>query len=179
MNSKQNGKQVQAILQVFLPKMKEIIPAVTEVILLSDNGPAFSGRENIAFIQHQNSRAWNAQLRIVRWMFFESQCGKTALDTHFAFIGINLRQFARKKRAVKVHKDIYDALTDGGGIKNTMTILLSSSGDEGKDDDEVNDESTKGSSIKDIRKVHDICFSEDYVETYRFSKVSLGKAKYT
>ena len=104
--------------------------------MLSDNGPSFTSAEHMKFGLDQNKNKWNCEIVLERWLFFEAQCGKTSLDAHFAFVGILIRRFARKVRAVKNHVDVFDALCDGDGIANTTTLLVEFPGEEDEKADE-------------------------------------------
>jgi hypothetical protein len=170
MNSKQNGRQVQSILSLVVPEVKTVVPGATSIILLSDNGPAFTSKDNMAYIFRCNQTKWSTDLFVKRWIFFEAQCGKTALDTHFSFVGIRIRRFARIVRPVKVHADVYDALTDGEGIANTTTMLVEFPEDGGEDTDEKDDDP----KVQAIRKIHDIIFDESSVRPYYFCDVLIG-----
>lgn len=169
LNSKQDGRQVLALLDVFVPRLKDHVNLLKKIILLSDNGPAFTAKENAKHVWLKNKKEWNCEVKVTRWIFFESQCGKTALDTHFSFIGIYITRYARQTRAVKVHADVFDALTDGGGIANTTTLLVGF--DDEEEDSTETDKTNKDATVQDIRKLHDIVFEETGVKTYFFTDV--------
>lgn len=177
LNSNQDGNQVQAILSLVVPIIKELVPSTTRVILLSDNGAAFTSKENMKFVWRQNQQAWGAGLQVVRWVFFEAQCGKTILDTHFAYLGILIKRFARKVRAVKQHQDVFDALKDGDGIANTTTLLVNIPGASDEDVAAVAEAESQSVEISGIRKVHHIEFDEK-VNTFMYSNVERGKETY-
>jgi hypothetical protein len=155
-NGKQNGYQVQTVLGKVMSLLRVNHPEAKFVTILSDNGPALAAASNIQYVLSQNSISWGeANLHVSRWLFFEAQCGKTILDTHFSFVGILIRRFARTIRAVKVHNDVFDALTEGGGIVGTTTCLIEYNCEE-------NDEEDNGgaqSAAKGIRSWHDLLFS--------------------
>jgi len=173
-NSKQDASQVQTILSRIIPTIKDIVPLVKRLILLSDNGPSFTSKDNMQFISHRNRSKWECNVEIVRWIYFEAQCGKTILDCHFSFVGIFIRRFARKVRAVKVPEDVYEALIHGGGIANTSTHLVRFALNEDTADSEMKVEV----AIDNIRKIHDIRFENDKVITFNFSGVQQGKHVY-
>jgi hypothetical protein len=168
-NSKQDASQVRTLMSKVLPVVKELIPSAKSVVIISDNGPSFASADHIKFVFDQNRIKWDWGLVLDRWVFFEAQCGKTALDTHFAFIGILIRRFARKARAVKNHQDVFDALGDGGGIANTTTLHVEFMTDEDDKDDDAGDKSDV--KVSNIRKVHDIVFTEEGATTFFFSGV--------
>jgi hypothetical protein len=178
LNSKQNAKQVQGIVKVVVPVIKEIVPQANDMILLSDNGPAFTSKDNMKVFWNFNQDQWGCNLTLSKWVYFESQCGKTALDTHFSFVGIRLNRYARLNGAVKVHSDIFKALVHDGGIQNTATMLVKFNGAHDDDAEEVEDDKDTDSNVQEVRKIHEIIFTEKGVTTFRFSGVNLGSASY-
>jgi hypothetical protein len=177
LNSKQDGAQVQAILSVVIPVIKELISSTVRIILLSDNGAVFTSKDNMKFVWRKNLQNWDVGVKVVRWVFFEAQCGKTILDTHFAYVGILIKRFARKVRAVKQHQDVFDALKDGGGIANTTTLLVNIPGASEDDGAAATEAESDSVAISGIRKVHDIAFAE-LVKTFMFSGVARGGESY-
>jgi len=172
-NSKQDALQVQNILSKVLPMVKTIIPAAQKAILLSDHGPSFTSKDNIKFVHHYNKSEVN-DIKVVRWLFFEAQCGKTILDCHFSFVGISVRRFARKVRPVKIPEDVFDALVDGGGIANTSTCLIRFA----QPEDVGEAEPKEDDKVDGIRKIHDICFEGDKVVTFHFSNIAKDRKTY-
>lgn len=176
LNSKQDGVQVQAILTQVFPLITQLIPAARRVILLSDNGAAFTCKENMKYVWKRNKDFWGLALTVTRWIFFEAQCGKTILDTHFAYVGLLIRRFARKVRAVKLHQDVFDALADGDGIANTTTVLIIFPAD--VDDDEPIQATSEDVAIQQVRRIHDIIFNGETVTTFAYSGVEKSCQEY-
>jgi hypothetical protein len=149
-SAKQDAAQVQTILRIAVVEVHRIIPSARNFILVSDNGAAFSSKDNIDFCFNQNKSRWGCDLFLQRWLYFEAQTGKTALDTHFAYVGISIEKFARKNIAVKNHVDVVNALIDGGGIAATTTIRADFAHDE-EDTTVDNDSSLAAGSKADVK----------------------------
>lgn len=171
--SNQDAKQVQSLFTKALAMVKDIVPAVKEIILLSDNGAAFSSTENMMYIWERNRDGFGLGVRVSRWIFFEAQCGKTLLDTHFSFVGIVIRRYAREVQAVKVPRDVFKALEYGEGIANSSAMFIVLGGD-----DESELPASRKKTISGIRKVHDVIFEESGIVTYDFSNVPSTRATY-
>ena len=164
----QDASQVQSLLSAVLPSIKEFIPSATQFTVVSDNGSAFSGQENFRFCFGRNKVQWDCGLTLTRWMYFEAQCGKTTLDTHFSFVNIVLRRFAREVRPVKNHRDVFDALKANGGITNSLAMLAEFSPREVKEDAE------NGQKIDQIRKIHDVHFMSEKILTFHYAGIQFG-----
>jgi hypothetical protein len=115
---KQNALQVQVVLENLVAEVKQLVSLLKSIVLVSDNGAAFSNYSNFQFVWSRNLVGWKTDVVITRWMFFEAQCGKTALDTHFSFVSKSLQTFAKKERAVKTATDVFEGLISDGGITN-------------------------------------------------------------
>jgi hypothetical protein len=164
--NKQDAFQVQTVLESVLARVSELVPEASKVVIVSDNGAALSNKQNLQYAWSRNRNKWGTPLTVVRWLFFESQCGKTILDTHFSFVGIMIRNFARCVRAVSNHKDVFDACTYQG-IDGTTTVLLDFDREDinGADDDEKNTVTITG-----IRKTHDVVFHADSIDLHDHSE---------
>src|SRR4051812_39876128 len=104
-------------------------------------------------------------MNVERWLSFESQCGKTILDTHFSFVGIMIRNFARCVRAVTNHQDVYDACVYQG-IEGTSTVLLDFEREDTAGDDDHDKTSV---AITGIRKTHDVFFQAEGISLHDHS----------
>jgi hypothetical protein len=177
-NGKQNAYQVQSLLGATMPLIKELIPTATTFTLVSDNGSAFSGGDNLRFCVGRNRSSWGCNLILDRWLFFEAQCGKTTLDTHFSFVNIVLRRFAREVRAVKNYRDVFEALKSHGGITNSVAVLavFKENGATGDNDDE---EGETGKKVEQVRKIHDIRFETDRVCSYHYADLNFGAQEHS
>lgn len=169
--SKQDVHQVQQLLAACIPQVKQLVPTATTFTLVSDNGSAFSGADNIQFCFSRNQDKWDCDLVLKRWLYFEAQCGKTTLDTHFSFVNIALKRYAREVGAVRNHKDVFEGLKSGGGIANSIAIhALFNNTSEG--DDEINDDSP--AKLTQVRKIHDVHFNNHSVTTFHYAGVKTG-----
>jgi hypothetical protein len=172
-NSKQDGTQVQVILTKVVRVIKELAPMAAKFTLLSDNGAAFTASAHMAFAVSQNSKRWDADIVLERWLFFEAQTGKTALDTHFAFVGMLVYRYARKVAAVRSHLDVFKALCDGDGIANSSALLIDFG--TGDDDKETPDATgVDAGKVTGVRKIHEIVFLEKSVKTAHYSGFPAG-----
>jgi len=163
--SKQDAIQVQTVLESVLVFLKtKLLKSVKRVVLVSDNGASLSNKLNIQYVWSRNKSMWDADLFVERWLFFESQCGKTILDTHFSFVGIMIRNFARSVRAVSSHRDVFDACKNDGGIEKTSTVLLDFERSEAEKDDEDDEKSSV--AVTGIRKTHDVFFENDLAKLF-------------
>jgi hypothetical protein len=175
-NAKQDSAQVQALLLLVIPEIRKLDSQAQSFILVSDNGSAFSSSENIDFCLYQNKKGWGcaSPLRVSQWLFFEAQTGKTALDTHFAFVGISLRRYARRVKAVKSYIDVMDALSFEGGIAATTTLqadFLIGDTEAGESADDA-----KSSKVQGIRKLHMLLFGQDSVQLFNYPGVAADVA---
>ena len=175
-NGTQNAHQVQALLNAVLPSIKDLVPSATQLILVSDNGPAFSGQDNFRFCFHRNKLQWDCGLTLARWLYFEAQCGKTTLDTHFSFVNIVLQRFARESRPVKNYRDVFDALKANGGITNSIAMLAEFNQTSDGDDEEYGE---NGQKIDQIRKIHDVQFEDERILTFHYAGISFGVQEHT
>jgi hypothetical protein len=175
-NNKQNAFQVQSLLNLMVPEFKMLVPGASQFILISDNGSAFSGAENLAFCWARNNIQWGCGLTLTRWMFFEAQCGKTTLDTHFSFATIVFRRFARAVRPIKNYRDVFDALCSEGGISNSLALQVTFNVDDSSGDVEEEEGAFK---IDQVRKIHDVHFRDGKVFTYHYAGVEYGMKEQT
>lgn len=163
-SNKQNASQVQTVLQAMIKEGARLFPAMKNVIIVSDNGASLSNSSNIFFVWSRNNDGWEGapNVRVKRWMYFEAQCGKTVLDTHFSYLGNALHRYARRVKPVQTPKDVFDAFVFEGGIKGTSTALLDM--DTQRNNDDVDDEEEDGTAagkiprIKGLRSSHDVVF---------------------
>ena len=89
---KQNAGQVQIGLENLIPYIKAQLPSINTIVLVSDNGSAFSNNDNLVYVFERNHVSWGCAVVVSDWYFFEAQCGKTKLDTHFSFINFLLKR---------------------------------------------------------------------------------------
>jgi hypothetical protein len=95
----------------------------------------------------------------MKWFYFEAQCGKTILDTHFSFVGLAIIRFARTVRPVRCTLDLFDSLCSEGGIANSNVILLNVERREEQDLKET-------FKVDGIQKLHEVQFFDDHARTY-------------
>lgn len=158
-SNKQDASQVQTVLEEMVKFIHLSLPNVKRIIIVSDNGAALSNSSNIGYVWHRNLNKWDVDLLIERWVYFEAQCGKTVLDTHFAYVGLCIRRYARSTKAVCTPVDVYDALVHGDGIKNTSTMVLNMDDQRTTDSTKpAGDEDDSSMDVKGMRKAHDIMF---------------------
>ena len=121
--STQYSLQIQSILSILHELMFEDYPLVFNIILQSDNAPAYSSSENIRCIYQLNKKD-KIHPTISQWVNSEAQKGKTKLDCHFSYVGQQFCRFVESGSNMVTEKDVFKALTHHGGIKNSATILL-------------------------------------------------------
>lgn len=173
--NKQDAYQVQAVIENILLTLQGVMSGIKDVVFVSDNGAALSNKQNLVYIWSRNSNKWNIDVTVSRWLFFESQCGKTILDTHFSFVGMAIRSFARTTRPVSTPQDVYDACINDGGIEATSTVLLDLQRDDGAEgcadgaDADAPEDSGKATSVSGIRRTHDVFFLQEGFDLYDFS----------
>ena len=162
LDNRQDAEQVQSILQALTSVIKRDFPLVETLFLVSDNETAFSSGDNMKYIWSQNNRNWGlkeGRLSISRWYFFEAQCGKTVLDTHFSFVGIMLSRFTRSVKAIAQPQDIFDALAYDGGIANMSALLL-----------EIQRRpqgTNEGFKLQGVQSIHEVQFSNLGIRTFQ------------
>ena len=161
----QDATQVQVGLEHMIHYLKAEFAAFNEVIIVSDNGAAFSCKENMAYVFCRNKVRWDCQVVVNMWFFFEAQWGKTTLDTHFSFLNIVLRCFARDVRAVKTAVDVHDALVYNRGVAHTLSFLLD---DHTGAQKKVKDKGF-ASAFQGIRTTRRVEFAQDAVTLYNVS----------
>jgi hypothetical protein len=161
----QDATQVQVGLEHMIHYLKAEFPAFNEVIIVSDNGAAFSCKENMAYVFCRNKLRWGCQVVVKMWFFFEAQWGKTTLDTHFSFLNIVLRCFSRDVRAVKTAVDVHDALVYNKGVAHTLSFLLD---DHTGAQKKVKDKGF-ASAFQGIRTTRRVEFAPDAVTLYNVS----------
>jgi hypothetical protein len=161
----QDADQVHVGLENMVAYMKEQFIFLNKLIIVSDNAATFSCKENMAYVFHRNAELWRCGMIVCTWFFFEAQWGKTTLDTHFSFLNIVLKRFARKVRAVKTAADVHAALVFEHGLARTFTFLL--------DDHSVGAKPAKpkalGSAFSGIRSTHQLNFRSTGVDMYTVS----------
>ena len=180
-SSKQDASQVQTALQEFLKYVQLHFAFIKRVIIVSDNGTSLSNASNVGFVWRRNKDRWNADIIIERWLFFEAQCGKTILDTHFSYVGLAIRRFARAVRNAATPADVFDAITHGKGIQNTSTVLLSMDTQRDADNaDEGVEEVDSASNFTGSRSIHGIVFADPtetaqlaIVRTFQYSNAAM------
>jgi hypothetical protein len=163
-DNKQDTEQVQAIISCLVKVITQDFPGVQTIKLVSDNGTAFSSGENMQYIWSMNKINWgidsnNRAIRVSDWFFYEAQCGKTILDTHFSFVGIILNRYARSGSAVSNTLDIYNALAMDNGIANSSALLI------GITRPPPAREAVTAFKLNGIQKIHEIRFVEAGIET--------------
>ncbi len=121
--STQNAFQVQNIVQYVQKLITSDFPLVSRITIQSDNASAYSCADHIRFVYQLNiSRPHFAT--IVQWVNSEAQKGKTRLDCHFSYVGLQFRKFVQARNDILTEVDIFAALKFDGGIRDTTAILL-------------------------------------------------------
>jgi len=161
-DNRQNPQQVQSVMDCFMGvDLPGALPTVSEVVFLSDNGTAFAAFDQLPWIFSRNQENWyrggeDQTLRVSRMLFYEAQKGKGVVDCHFAFLGKQVERAVKSGVVVGPPSTIFEAFTLGGGIMNTVTVLITVNAREKV-------ESFKPSSAINlgVRRVHDIIFLDD------------------
>jgi hypothetical protein len=172
LSNKQTQGQYQSCLQALMPMIKKAAPHLTDFYIVSDNGPNLSCEANMSFIWSRNKEQWGCETpcKVIQYLFYEAQCGKTVLDTHFSFVGVKLRRFARCVRRIESPYDVYEALTWDGTIKGSCAILIDPSVGEAEkelvDDLEASLAAPAGKKAKiaGIRSIHELIFGDDTIQ---------------
>jgi len=161
-DNRQNPQQVESVMDCFLGvDLPKALPNVSQVAFLSDNGTAFATFDHLPWIFARNQKNWYRKnegqtLRVSQMLFFEAQKGKGVVDCHFAFLGKQVERAVKSGAVVGPPSTIFEAFTLGGGLMNTVTVLITVNAREKID-------SFKPSSAINlgIRRVHDIIFADD------------------
>ena len=149
----QDATQTSKGLECIIQLVHERLPAIKSVTFVSDNGPAISASENIQYVASRNIDKWDVDMFVAKWVYHEPGHGKTHLDSHFSFVTILFNRFVLDKGALSSPRDMFEALRDRGGIKNSSAALVDDSENvAGK----VPKEPTPG-----VQKAREIVFGED------------------
>jgi hypothetical protein len=118
----QRAEDLLPVLEVVLREIKKSTN-ITHVSLVSDNASAFTSYGHIPFVYAVNCS--DDFCSIKRWIFNEPQCGKSMLDTHFAFVNIQLKRALLDEKDYTNQIELYEALSHDGGIRGTTVLLVS------------------------------------------------------
>ena len=94
---------------------------VNTVFIVSDNAGAFSSFSHIPFVYALNQQQRFA--KVSQWLYSEPQCGKSMLDTHFAFMNIQLKRALLNNVSYMDQLGLFEALIFDGGIRGTTVFL--------------------------------------------------------
>lgn len=143
----------------------DVATELEEIVICSDNAGAFSNVTQAAFVNMLRKKFPN--LTIVKWVFTEAQCGKTFLDTHFAYVSLQIKK-AKVDGGILVMDQygLYDALTYDGGIRATTTLLLKEN-DCAHSTQELCKDVMSKVNTKGSTEVHDISFFDGKIEWRR------------
>ena len=59
-----------------------------------------------------------------RWIFIETQTGKTRLDTQYSFINKKIQAYVEDDNGILAEDDIMKAISFNGGISGTTDVLV-------------------------------------------------------
>jgi hypothetical protein len=119
----QGARELKPTLLCIIREIASQHPRLKEVIIISDNAGAFSSASNLPFVYALN-KGQVGDLQIRAWAYTEAQTGKSFLDTHFSFVNRQLHKAIVRGGSFLNPDELYDSLTEGGGIKATTTLLV-------------------------------------------------------
>jgi len=161
----QSAAQVQSVLTSLI--QTQIIPRmpwVKHVLICTDNGTAFSSEKNWKYVHGRNRTKWDCDVTVKRWTYFEAQCGKTALDTHFSYVGQVVRRYALETGKVTTPAEVFKALRHRDGLAGSACMLLEVDGLSEAPED--GGEASK--KIIGTRITHDVHFTPSGVTLFDF-----------
>lgn len=120
----QSATEVQAGVIAILQEIQTRHPHITEVVFGSDNTASFNTATHIPFIVGINRKDFGSIPKIVKWMFNEAQTGKSLLDSHFAFISMQLRRAFFNNVSFADPIGLFGASGYNGGLRATSTVLV-------------------------------------------------------
>jgi hypothetical protein len=108
--------------EVSTPTVKET-HGISSITIVSDNAGSFSSYAHIPFVHSLNQQP-NKFPKTKAWLYFEVQCGKSMLDTHFCFINVQLKRALLNNVKYTEQRGLFDALSFDGGIRGTTVLLV-------------------------------------------------------
>jgi len=107
-------------IEAMLCELKKDLPHITSIVLQSDNAWCYQSTALIYGIVMLNLMC---PIKILRFIYTETQDGKCFIDAHFAIAMAHVMQYVSMDNNVITPTQLVQALNSNGGVRNTKAVL--------------------------------------------------------
>ena len=115
----QDNTQNMAIMSFVIRQIHKDFPDILEIILEYDNASCFTSYDIIPFIECFNKKlqAEKFMLAVIKLTYTEAYTGKGRVDTHFAFVNLDLQQLLLERNNILTEAELYKGISAFDGIE--------------------------------------------------------------